>query len=64
MQAHVWITTTDQMPPTSGLLFEWRKTPMGQWEGRVVMLTGTVHEPGEAIAIRWIPADRLRPVSR
>lgn len=62
MEARVWVESGTQMPPTPGLLFEWRKTPMGEWEGRVVMLSGTVHKPGERLSVAWVPAERLRPV--
>ena len=62
MQAHVWVESGTQMAPTPGLLCEWRRTPTGGYEGRVVMLAGTVHDPGQAISIRWIAAEKLRPV--
>lgn len=43
MLHHVWVESGTQMAPTPGLLCEWRRTPAGEFEGRVVMLTGTVH---------------------
>lgn len=51
------------MLPQAGLLTEWRQTPLGEWEGRVVVLSGNVHEPGEALTICWIKAEYLRPVT-
>jgi len=51
MLHHVWVESGTQMPATPGLLCEWRRTATGGYEGRVVMLAGTIHEPGQAISI-------------
>lgn len=59
---HVWIEHGNQMLPRAGLLTEWRQTPFDEWEGRVVILTGSAHDPGESLTICWIKAEFLRPV--
>jgi hypothetical protein len=60
---HVWIDHGNQMLPKAGLLTEWRQTPLGEWEGRVVVLSGNAHNPGESITICWVKAEYLRPVA-
>lgn len=59
---HVWVNTGDRSTQgKAGLLTEWRQTPLGEWEGRVVILSGTFHNPGEALSIVWLKAEFLRP---
>jgi len=61
---HVWVNTGDRTSQgKAGLLTEWRQTPLGEWEGRVVVMSGTYHDPGEAISIVWIKAEYLTPVA-
>ncbi len=59
---HVWVNSGDRSTQgKAGLLTEWRQTPLGDWEGRVVVLSGNFHEPGETVTIVWLKAEYLTP---
>lgn len=59
---HVWVNTGDRSTQgKAGLLTEWRQTPMGEWEGRVIILNGGFHHPEEVVTIMWLKAEYLTP---
>jgi hypothetical protein len=42
---HVWVRTDPRGIARAGLLVEWRQAPLGDWEGRVVVMSGGFHHP-------------------
>jgi len=59
---HCWVADAADRGGTKrpGLLVEWRRTPAGGWQGRVVYAAAL--RPGEwALVEEWLPADVLAP---
>jgi hypothetical protein len=63
MKRHVWCNVRHQLPPSPGLLLDWRKDAAGDWEALVIVMTqSNAHKDFDGTATVWVPACNLSPV--
>lgn len=61
---HVWVENARDKPDWPGLVTEWRRTPTGEWEARVAVLTkSNAHKGYDTLTLYWIAASRIRPLT-
>jgi len=64
VKRHAWCNIRHQLPPSPGLLLEWRKSDAGEWEAMVIVLTqSNAHRDFDGTATMWLPAEKLSPAS-